>query len=107
MPEKRQLPFATTYKELGELVRARRKKVGLSQERLADLIGLTRTSITNIEKGRQRIPLDVLFALGEALKVDPRDILPAASKAPPPDFEKKLPRDFGEAEKRALRRVIS
>ena len=40
------------YRELGRLIRDRRKAISLSQAGLAANVGLSRTSITNIELGR-------------------------------------------------------
>ncbi|MGO8990132.1 MAG: helix-turn-helix domain-containing protein [bacterium] len=74
----------TFYQQLGENIRNRRKYRKLSQERLADLVGLTRTSMTNIEKGRQRPPLHTLCEIIEHLRADIGDLLPRSSaiKAP-------------------------
>lgn len=49
----------------------------MTQEKLGALVGLSRTSITNIEKGRQHVSLHHLFALAKALKVSPEALLPA------------------------------
>jgi transcriptional regulator with XRE-family HTH domain len=81
-------------------------KAGLSQERLSDFVGLTRTSITNIEKGRQRVSLDLLFALAEALRIEPHELLPTSSSRIPPELQKKLTRDYDEPSLRALKRVV-
>lgn len=67
---------AAFYKELGENIRKLRRKRDLSQEKLADLVGLTRTSLTNIEKGRQHPPLHTFCDLVDQLKVDFSDLLP-------------------------------
>ena len=53
----------------------------MTQERLGRLVGLSRTSITNIEKGRQHISLHQLFAIAEALRVRPDMLLPSAGEA--------------------------
>lgn len=63
------------YKHVGEKIRAARGK-GLSQEALAAAVGLTRTSISNIEKGRQRLLLHTLVDLAATLKVTPASLLP-------------------------------
>jgi transcriptional regulator with XRE-family HTH domain len=63
------------YKQVGEKIRAQRGK-DLSQEALASAIGLTRTSISNIEKGRQRLLLHTLADIAAALKVDAVSLLP-------------------------------
>ncbi len=70
------------YRAFGELVRLHREgRQGLTQEKLGRLVGLSRTSITNIERGRQHIALHQLFAIAEALKVRPDALLPASAGA--------------------------
>ncbi|OGA48892.1 MAG: hypothetical protein A3F74_27705 [Betaproteobacteria bacterium RIFCSPLOWO2_12_FULL_62_58] len=66
------------YVEFGRSVRRQRERddLGLSQEALAKRVGLSRTSITNIEKGRQQIPLHALYTFADALGVDPTSLLP-------------------------------
>ena len=64
------------YKELGNHLRRARKSANLSQQSLADRVGLSRTSITNIERGRQRIPIHMLYMLANAVGVNPSDLLP-------------------------------
>ena len=48
----------------------------MTQEQLAKAVGLTRTSIVNIEAHRQAITLQTLYALGKALGVNPKRLLP-------------------------------
>jgi len=66
------------YKEFGRLVREARERAEpkITQEHLADIVGLSRTSITNIESGRQHIPLHTLFALADAVGVKVGELLP-------------------------------
>ena len=52
----------------------------MTQEKLGRLVGLSRTSITNIEKGRQHVSLHQLFAIAEALRVRPEALLPSAGE---------------------------
>lgn len=58
------------YKKVGELIRARRKERGLSQEGLAKAIGLKRPSMSNIEKGRQNILLHTFYDIVETLDAE-------------------------------------
>ena len=53
-----------------------RDKKGLTQEKLAQLANLKRTSVTNIEKGRQSISLPALYDLARALDMEVHDLLP-------------------------------
>lgn len=57
-------------------MKALRIDAGLTQGELSERIGLSRTSVTNIEVGRQKIPLHFLFILSSALGVDPGQLLP-------------------------------
>jgi transcriptional regulator with XRE-family HTH domain len=70
------------YRQLGENIRACRKRNKLSQDALAKLIGLTRTSLTNIENGRQHPPLHTFCEIGENLKVDISELLPRPPATP-------------------------
>jgi transcriptional regulator with XRE-family HTH domain len=48
----------------------------MTQEQLGDRVKLSRTSIVNIEKGRQRIAAHQLCVFAEALKIAPVGLLP-------------------------------
>lgn len=52
-----------------------RKKRGLSQEALGEAIGVTKMSLSRMERGKQAITLDQLRAIGEVLQVNPADLL--------------------------------
>jgi DNA-binding XRE family transcriptional regulator len=66
------------YRAFGEMVRLNRERQpGLTQEKFGKLVGLSRTSIVNIEKGRQHIALHQLFVFAGALKVRPDALLPS------------------------------
>lgn len=64
------------YIEVGNRVRQARQKIGMSQQALASLVSLTRTSVTNIEKGRQKFLVHTLMDLASALQVEPETLLP-------------------------------
>jgi transcriptional regulator with XRE-family HTH domain len=53
----------------------------LSQEVLANAVGLTRTSITNIEHGRQPIQLHTLYLMANFLGIQTTDLLPHVSSS--------------------------
>jgi transcriptional regulator with XRE-family HTH domain len=67
------------YVGLGRNIRQCRtgKRKRLSQEELAKRVGLSRTSVTNIEKGRQQVPLHMLYLFAGALGVEPVVLLPS------------------------------
>lgn len=64
------------YKHVGSQLRLHRIARNLSQMQLADAVGLLRTSITNIEAGRQRVPLHVLYQLCSVLQIEVLAVLP-------------------------------
>jgi transcriptional regulator with XRE-family HTH domain len=63
------------YFELGREVRWHRKRNRMKQQALADAVGLSRTSIANIESGRQHTTLHMLMRLCEKLNVSAGDLL--------------------------------
>lgn len=65
------------YQQIGERIRERRSKAKLTQGQLAEAVGVLRTSITNIEAGRQKAPLHVLYELCTVLGADVAEILPS------------------------------
>jgi len=68
--------LAVFYQQLGDNIRVRRKTRNLSQDALAKLVGLTRTSLTNIESGRQHPPLHILCEIAAQLDVAVPQLLP-------------------------------
>ena len=67
---------ALLYQRVGKSVRGRRKEVGMTQAQLAAEVGVLRTSVTNIETGRQKAPLHVLFRICAALGVEVATVIP-------------------------------
>lgn len=56
-------------KKLGTRVRARRLELGISQERLAQLLGVTFQQVQKYEKGVNRIAASRLFDISSALEM--------------------------------------
>lgn len=86
MSESHRPPAAPIYSMLGRLIGQARSERGVTQEVLAVQVGLTRSSITNIEAGRQRIQLHVFLEIAAALDVPPEQLLPRLSHSRPEDF---------------------
>jgi transcriptional regulator with XRE-family HTH domain len=57
-------------RHVGERVRARRKQLGLSQDRLAESLGLTFQQVQKYERGANRISASKLFDAAAALQVE-------------------------------------
>lgn len=77
-------PVDPLYGVIGAAVRAAREACELSQEQVARKVGLTRTSITNLELGRQQTPLHVLYGIADAINVALKDLIPDRLEERPP-----------------------
>jgi transcriptional regulator with XRE-family HTH domain len=56
-------------RKLGQRVRTRRLEIGMSQERLAELLGVTFQQVQKYEKGINRIAASRLFDISSALDI--------------------------------------
>lgn len=64
------------YIHVGEKVRFQRKKARMNQETLSRHLNLSRTTIINIEKGRQRLSLEHAWLTAKILTISIEDLLP-------------------------------
>lgn len=62
-------------KRVGVRVKALREQQGLSQRKLALMIGSNQTHIWQIENGTVNVGLDILCRLADALEVNVRDLI--------------------------------
>ena len=69
------LSIDAIYVALGRRIARLRKDRGLTQAGLAGLLGLTRASIANIERGRQKFLVHTVLQLVSALRVSPNELL--------------------------------
>lgn len=53
---------------VGATIRRRREALGLSQEALADLVGIHRTYVGSVERGERNISLQNLVLIARALQ---------------------------------------
>ena len=56
-------------KKVGQRVRSRRLEIGMSQERLAELLGVTFQQVQKYEKGVNRIAVGRLLDIANALEI--------------------------------------
>lgn len=63
------------YRIFGMKVEQIRSAVGMTQEELGKRVGLTRTSIVNIEKGNQRVLLYDVEKFASALHTTPKHMM--------------------------------
>lgn len=64
------------YEHIGYNIWKIRREKGLTQQQLADKMGLSRTSITNIERGRQRFRIDQIYRFAVIFQVSLARLLP-------------------------------
>lgn len=64
------------YEEVGQLIIKERLNAGVKQEDLANFLELSRASIVNIEKGRQRPSTFLLINIAKYLKIDFTKLIP-------------------------------
>ena len=63
------------YYQIGQRIRKYRKAYGLSQEALAERVGISVPHMSHIETGNTKLSLPVLVALAQALEVRTDDLL--------------------------------
>ncbi len=76
MPKDQQMNLNEFYAYIGSNVRDKRTASGISQSMLAERIGFTRSSVANLEAGRQRIALHLFVKIERALDCEPGELLP-------------------------------
>jgi len=95
------------YRRLGGVVRELRRSRHLTQDQLAERLGLQRTSVTNMEQGAQGVSAYSLVRLAEALGADPGEILDAAAHLPDHAVEEFLTRSVSDEPLQAWVRTIT
>ena len=63
------------YFKIGQKIRKYRKAKGLSQEKLAETVGISVTHMSHIETGNTKLSLPVFVDLANALEVQTDDLL--------------------------------
>lgn len=59
-------------REIGRHIKSAREEAGLSQEKLAAKIGMTRSNYARIERGATNVTIDTLIRIAKGLGVDVR-----------------------------------
>ncbi len=65
------------YKTIGGKISVRRKEKGMGQQKLADLISLSRSSLANIEMGNQQPSIFTIYELCQSLECEITELLPS------------------------------
>lgn len=95
------------YTAIGERIRKHRIAYGLTQVQLAELLSLSRTSVTNIEKGRQKLLVHTLAEIASILEVDVSDLLPQMVPTEPRAIDAALPASLSETDRRFVTGLVA
>lgn len=64
------------YKEIGTRIKAHRQAKGMTQEELAHLLNVKRSSVLNYENGSQKISIHMAYTICELFNLAPKDLFP-------------------------------
>jgi transcriptional regulator with XRE-family HTH domain len=95
------------YRVMGENIQKARSSTGMHQEELAVKVNLGRTSITNIEKGKQKIQIHTLYSIANALQIPVCDLLPGETLVKQNINQELEKLDLEEEQKETIRDVIN
>ena len=93
------------YKAFGKKVAAARDDQGDTQAELAAKVELSRTSITNIEKGRQPVQLHTAIQIADSLSTTISELIPSKGLLRPSDSLEKL-KDLDPNERKWVEVII-
>jgi transcriptional regulator with XRE-family HTH domain len=88
------------YAAIGQRVLSERMRAGWTQQDLACQAGLSRTSIANVELGRQRLMLHQIVMLADVFSISVGELVGLTIDTRGTDEVKSLRRDLGEARRR-------
>ena len=71
------------YRLLGRQLATVRRDRKITQDRLAAAVGLSRTSIANVEAGRQALAVHTLVSFASVLGKNPEELIPLMEEMPP------------------------
>ena len=70
------------YREVALRLQLARKRDGRTQADVAEALGMPRASYANVERGRQRVPVDLLWRVAVVLGVPLTKLIPAPKREP-------------------------
>jgi len=98
-----QNPF---YFHLGRKIRDARNAAKITQAELARAVKLSRTSVTNIEKGRQPVPVHLLVEMSQVLGVRASELIPESVATTSPNALSQI-NHLGEGAQDWIRRILN
>ncbi len=107
MRKRKSTPRHELYLQLGKRIRKARKEADITQTELASAIALSRTSVTNIESGRQQILLHTLYNIASVLGKDVVELLPENKQQRGEDSVDSILTDLDAAEREWVESLLS
>lgn len=89
-----------SYVEIGERLRVRRKEMGLTQEWVAELLGISTTYYGEIERGNRRLSVQRVLDIHVSMGLDPTYLL--TGKTSGSRLEDRFPAEKREAVERIV-----
>ena len=103
-------------KSIGEKIKFRRQDIGMSQERLAELVGVSFQQVQRYENGRNKISVERIQQIAAALSIPVAYFFDVAVPAPlvsdipeeyaPSSEEKTLLKYFGRVSSKSARQFV-
>ena len=93
------------YKAIGKRIKIARIKADLTQERLAEMVEISPTHMSNIETGTTRVSLTAIVSLANALSVTVDDLLCDSVVKSKVQFEKDIAGILADCDEYEIRRV--
>jgi len=90
------------YKDLGARVRTARKQLMMTQEQLAEAVGISASFLGHIERGSRVASLETLVALCNTLKVSPAHLLRGSLTA----GQQHMPENLSERDRSRLQEFL-
>ena len=93
------------YKAIGKRIKIARIKADLTQERLAEMVEISPTHMSNIETGTTRVSLTAIVSLANALSVTVDDLLCDSVVKAQVQFEKDIAEILADCDEYEIRMV--
>ena len=93
------------YKAIGKRIKIARIKADLTQERLAEMVEISPTHMSNIETGTTRVSLTAIVCLANALSVTVDDLLCDSVVKSKVQFEKDIAGILADCDEYEIRMV--
>ena len=93
------------YKAIGKRIKIARIKADLTQERLAEMVEISPTHMSNIETGTTRVSLTAIVSLANALSVTVDDLLCDSVVKSKVQFEKDIAGIIADCDEYEIRMV--